>query len=69
MPLYAGMTVNERLVISGHMAAWDAAVAGRERTRMIEILVVAELTAGQAVDTADTTLGDPARYGYPPTKW
>ena len=28
MPLYAGMTVNERLVISGLIAAWDAAVAG-----------------------------------------
>ena len=28
MPLYAGMTVNERLVIAGQIAAWDEAVAG-----------------------------------------
>jgi hypothetical protein len=31
MSLYAGMTVNERLVVSGQIAAWDAAVARRDR--------------------------------------
>ena len=60
MPLYAGMTVNERLVISGQMAAWDQAVAKRERARMIEILMATELTAEQAAHTADATLGKPA---------
>src|SRR5438128_7441029 len=35
MPLYAGMTVNERLVISGQMAAWDQAVIGRDRAKLI----------------------------------
>ena len=39
MPLYAGMSVNERLVISGLIAAWDKAVVSRDRARMIEILV------------------------------
>jgi hypothetical protein len=33
------MTVNERLVTSGQMAAWDAAVARRDRAGMIDILV------------------------------
>ena len=46
--------------MSGHMAAWDAAVAKRDRAGMIEILVATELTAEQAAYTADTTLGDPA---------
>ena len=63
MPLYAGMTVNERLVNSGQMAAWDQAVARGDRARMVEILMATELTAEQAADTADTTLGNPDKYG------
>src|SRR5882762_1548356 len=45
MPLYAGMTVNERLSVSGQFAAWDKAVIGRDRAKMIEILMAVELTA------------------------
>jgi len=63
MPLYAGMSVNERLVISGQMAAWDEALARGDRARMVEILMTTELTAEQAADTADTTLGNPDKYG------
>ena len=59
MPLYAGMTVNERLSVSGQFAAWDAAVAKRDRAGMIEILMATELTAEQAAFTTDTTLGNP----------
>ena len=68
MPLYAGMTVNERLVISGQIAAWDAAVVKRDRTRMIEVLMATELTAEQAAYTADITLANPEKYGFPPAK-
>jgi len=68
MPLYAGMTVNERLVMSGQMTAWDEAVIGRDRDRMIEILMAAELTAEQAAYSTDATLADPEKYGFPPTK-
>lgn len=68
MPLYAGMTVNERLVISGQMAAWDAAVVSRDRARMIEILMATELTAEQAAFTTDTTLANPEKYGFPPAE-
>jgi hypothetical protein len=35
---------------------------------MIEILMASELTAEQAASTADTTLANPERYGYPPAK-
>jgi len=68
VPAYAGMTVNEKLVISGQMAEWDGAVAKRDRARMIEILMATELTAEQAASTTDTTLGNPEKYGYPPAK-
>jgi len=57
------MTVNERLVMSGQMAAWEAAVMSRDRARMIEILVATELTAEQAAYTVDTTLANPEKYG------
>jgi len=45
------------------MAAWDEAVARGDRARMVEILMATELTAEQAADTADTTLGNPDKYG------
>lgn len=68
MPLYAGMTVNERLSVSGQFAAWDEAVVKGDRARMIEILMATELTAEQAAFTADTTLANPEKYGFPPAK-
>ena len=68
MPLYAGMTVNERLVISGQMTAWDEAVSRSDRAKMIETLMATELTAEQAAYTTDTTLANPEKYGFPPAK-
>jgi hypothetical protein len=60
MPLYAGMTVNERSVISGLIHDWDRAVARgariRWRAKMIEVLMATELTVEQAASTADATL-------------
>jgi hypothetical protein len=63
MSLYAGMTVNERLVVSGQIAAWDAAVAKRDWVGMIEVLMSTELTAKQAAET-DAVLADPQKYGF-----
>jgi hypothetical protein len=41
MPLYAGMTVNERRVISGWVTDWDQTVSKRDCARMMETLVAA----------------------------
>ena len=68
MSLYAGMTVNERLVIAGLIAAWEEAVISGDRARMIEILISTDLTAEQAAYSTDTTLADPQKYGFPPAK-
>jgi hypothetical protein len=65
MPLYAGMTVNERLVMSGQIAAWDAAVARRDRAGMIEVLMATELSAKQAAKTTDAVLANPGKCGFP----
>jgi hypothetical protein len=57
MPLYAGMTVNERSVISGLIQDRDRAVARgariRLRSKMTEVLMATEPTAEQANATAD----------------
>ncbi len=68
MSLYAGMTVNERLVVAGQIAAWDKAVIGRDRAKMIEILMATEMTAKQAAETTDATLANSEKYGFPPAK-
>ena len=68
MSLYAGMTVNERLVMAGLLPTWDAAVISGDRVRMIEILMATDLTAEQAAYTTDTTLANPEKYGFPPAK-
>jgi hypothetical protein len=68
MSLYAGMTVNERLVIAGLIAAWDEAVISGDRAKMIEILMATDLTAEQAAYSTDATLANPEKYGFPPVK-
>jgi hypothetical protein len=68
MPLYAGMTVNERLVISGQIAAWDKAAVDRDRAKMTQILMATELTAEQAAFTTDAPLANPEKYGFPPAR-
>ena len=64
MSLYAGMTVNERLVVSGKIVIWDAAVARRDRAGMIEVLMSTELSEKQAAETTDAVLTDPRKYGF-----
>jgi hypothetical protein len=68
MPLYAGLTVNERLYAAGLIKAWDAAATRRDRAKMLEILMATELTAEQAASTVDTTLADPEKNGFPPAR-
>jgi len=61
---YVGMTVNEMLNDAGLLPEFDVAVRGRNRERMVEILVRVEMTLEQAEYTTDTILDNPAHYGY-----
>ena len=53
-PGYGGMTVNERLVMSGLIATWDRAIAEGDRVTAIEVLgqVDLENQAAAIVETA-----------------
>jgi hypothetical protein len=61
---YGGMTVNERLVVSGLMDEFDWASQRRDRHTMIVILRKVALTEEGAAQTADAILADPSYYGY-----
>jgi hypothetical protein len=63
MSEYGGMTVNERVVMSGLHVSFDDAGRRRDRAKMIEILVMLEMTADGAAVVADQVLAHPARYG------
>ncbi len=63
---YRGMTVNERLVLSGSLDAWDSAVSLGDRSRMIAVLRATGLTEEQAAGTSDAVLADRRRYGLVP---
>jgi hypothetical protein len=54
---YAGMTVNERLYMSGNMDKWDAAVRRRDRLQMIAILGAVDL-GNQADAIVDRALAN-----------
>jgi hypothetical protein len=68
MPLYSGMSVNERLSVAGLVEEWGRAVLNGDRARMIEVLMETELTLEQATYTTDTTLANPEKYGFPPAR-
>jgi hypothetical protein len=63
---YSGMTVNERIVASGLLSAWDSAIRNGQRQVAIDLLGQVDL-ADQAAEIVDTVLADPTRYGFRPS--
>ena len=55
---YNGLTVNERLVVSGLLPKFDAAARQRNRRLMIAMLRKLALTEQYATLWVDTLLGD-----------
>ena len=67
-PDYSGMTVNERLSAAGLLPQWDAAIAAGDRQRAIDVLGRIDMDETRASPTVDATLGDPSKYGFPPSR-
>jgi len=64
MKKYAGMTVNERLIHSGLMDQFDAAILARNKSESISILQQTELPMNAATETVTVILKNPSMYGY-----
>lgn len=59
-----GMTVNERLFHLGLFAEFDDAVNCRDKTRIVGVLLKAELSADQAEESAAAILAAPEKYVF-----
>ncbi len=55
---HGGMTLNERLVVSGLIGKWDAALEARDRATLVAIL--RDVAIGRPEDVADRLLRDEA---------
>ncbi len=60
----AGMTVDERLFALGLLTEFDQAALMRNKDDMVEILIRARFSKSQAIETAETLLRDPEKYGF-----
>ena len=56
--------MNERLFACGLLDQFDTAAKKRDRSKMIELLMQTAATREQAESTVDTTLLNPAKYGF-----
>ena len=63
-PKFAGMTVNERLVVAGLLQQWDKSVKARDRDEMIAILKRVDLPETESARIADSVLANPTKYGF-----
>ena len=62
--MHKGATVNERLVLTGWLDPFDAAIEDRSAKRAEDILIATGLLRQQASDTVAVILDDPRKYGF-----
>ncbi len=61
---YCGMTTNERLYAAGLIDGWDIAALSRNRRKMIELLMAADVLRPAAEHIVDAVLAYPEKYGF-----
>jgi hypothetical protein len=65
---YAGMTVNERLVVAGLLDDFEGAVRRWDKEAALAVLQQVEMSREEALETVDAIFANPAFYGFPPRK-
>jgi hypothetical protein len=61
---YLGMTLNERLFVSGLMGEFDKTVKSKNKLLIVDILRKVGLDQLAAEKTAETIFSNPEKYGY-----
>ena len=59
---YAGMTVNERLFVSGQLERFEQAARQHDRATMLEIYKSIDVEDSERC--VDTILANPTKYGF-----
>lgn len=61
-----GLTLNERLRVTGLVEKFDAAIYAGDPTEAIKLLIKTGLRKPEAEDKVNNILSDPKAYGYGP---
>mgnify|MGYP000156244647 CR=1 FL=1 len=64
MSRYRGITLNERLLVSGLLAKFDEAIKTGSQDEAVNILLKTGLRKVEAEETAKAILNNPKEYGY-----
>ncbi|MDX1496184.1 MAG: hypothetical protein R3352_01390 [Salinisphaeraceae bacterium] len=59
-----GLTLNERLRVSGLLSKFDEAIAAGDQEEAVKLLLKTGLRKPEAEDKVNNILADPKAYGY-----
>ena len=63
-PNLGGMTVNERLVLTGLVQQFETAIHSRDRRAAVDVPLQVALSEATATATVDAVFDNPTKYGY-----
>ncbi len=64
MARFGGLTLNERLLVSGLLERFDEAVHTQNHEEAVKLLLKTGMRKLEAEDTVTSILSDPKAYGY-----
>lgn len=66
MARFGGLTLNERLLVSGLLPKFDEAIHSNNQEEAVKLLLKTGMRKVEAEDTVNDILSDPKAYGYEP---
>lgn len=64
MGRFGGLTLNERLHVSGLLQKFDEAIHSRNKEEAVKLLLKTGMRKVEAEETASEIIRDPKAYGY-----